>query len=232
MAGLKNESEIRAALLDAAKPHVAFDGWTEATFAAAVEDAAVTPALAKAVCPRGAVDLALAYHAAGDQVMLDRLAAADLSEMRFRDRVAFAVQARLEVAEKELVRRGVTLFALPPYVPDGTKAIWGTADHIWTALGDTSGDYNWYSKRLTLSGVYSASVLYWLGDQSEGQAATRAFLDRRIEDVMQFEKFKSSVQDSKILGPLMAGPMAILGKIRAPQASHQTGMPGRWNKGR
>jgi len=223
------DRETITALLEAAKLHVPFDGWTEATFKAAVADSGVAPGVAEAVCPRGAVDLALAYHAEGDALMLERLTATDLSEMRFRGRVAFAVRARLEAIEdRELVRRGATLFALPQYAGDGAKAIWGTCDKIWTALGDTSDDVNWYTKRATLSGVYSSTVLYWLGDDSPGFQATWAFLDRRIGDVMQFEKVKAQVRDNKVLSQVFAGPLKILGKVRAPQGSSVRDMPGQW----
>ena len=224
------DSDILARLLAAAKPHVPFDGWSAATFDAAVTESGVGEGLARAVCPRGAVNLALAYHAEGDQAMVTRLEATDLSEMRFRDRVAAAVRYRLEAVEdKDLVRRGLTLFALPHYAGDGAQALWGTADRIWTALGDTSTDINWYTKRATLSGVYAATVLYWLGDASDGHARTWAFLDRRIDDVMQFEKFKAQARDNRLISGLMAGPLSFLNRVKAPDGGHQTGMPGRWN---
>ena len=221
---------IKAKLLDAAKNHVVFDGWSEATFRAATKDAGIDPGVARAVCPRGAVDLALAYHAAGDALMLAALKATDLSQMRYSARVAYGVRARLEAVEdKELVRRGMALFSLPIYATDGAQAIWQTCDHIWVALGHTSNDINWYTKRMTLSGVYGSTVLYWLGDDSPDHAATWEFLDRRIADVMQIEKFKAQMRDNKLIGGLMAGPLAFLGRIKAPEAGAQVGMPGRWN---
>ncbi|MDE4191377.1 COQ9 family protein [Phaeobacter gallaeciensis] len=214
------------ALLDAALIHVAFDGWTEATFAAAVEDCGMDPVLARALCPRGSVDLALAYHRRGDAQMLERLKTADLTGLRFRDKIAAAVRLRLEASDdKEAVRRGVTLFSLPVYAADGAKAIWGTVDAIWTALGDTSEDINWYSKRATLSGVYSSTVLFWLGDDSPGHQATWDFLDRRIDNVMQFEKLKADVQKNPLLKPLLAGPSWLADQIRRP--STPTDLPGR-----
>lgn len=215
-------------LLDAALMHVPFDGWSDAALAAALEDTGLDTTVAKAVFPRGAVDMALAYHARGDAQMLAALQAADLGDMRFRDRVAYAVRLRLEAVEdKELVRRGMTLFALPPYAADGARALWQTADHIWQALGDTSQDVNWYTKRATLSAVYSATVLYWLGDTSEGDAATWAFLDRRIDNVMQIETLKAKARANPAVSRLLQGPLGLLGRIRAPgQAGHA--MPGRW----
>lgn len=222
--------EIKAKLLETAKKHVPFDGWSNVTFKAAAEDAGIDPGLARAVCPRGAVDLALAYHDAGDAAMLAALEATDLNEMRYSARVAFAVRARLEAAEdKELVRRGMALFSLPLYAADGAQAIWQTCDRIWVALGDTSNDVNWYTKRMTLSGVYGSTVLYWLGDNSDSNTATWKFLDRRIDDVMQIEKFKSQMRENKLIGGLMAGPLAFLGRIKPPQGGQQTGMPGRWS---
>ena len=216
-------------LLDAALIHVAFDGWSETTFKAAIDDAGITPALARAVCPRGAVDLAVAYHMRGDDMMVARLVSEDLSEMRFRDRIAAGVRYRIEaVSDKEAVRRGTTLFALPMYASDGAAAIWGTADKIWTALGDTSVDVNWYTKRATLGGVYSATVLYWLGDDSIDNQATWEFLDRRIDDVMQIEKVKAQVRESPTLSKLLAGPNWLLGRIKAPAKNAQSDMPGQW----
>lgn len=224
--------EIRAKLLEAAKMHVPFDGWSDASFQAAIRDTGIEPGLARAACPGGATDLALTYHEEGDQLMLERLTTEDMSQMRFRDRIAAAVRFRLEAPDdKELVRRGVTLFSLPSHGAEGARAIWNTCDKIWTALGDTSDDVNWYTKRATLSAVYSATLLFWLGDESPEHADTWAFLDRRIDDVMRFEKFKAQIRDNKLLSGLLAGPLKVLDGVRAPRADakrQQTGMPGRW----
>ncbi|MGB8621957.1 MAG: COQ9 family protein [Paracoccaceae bacterium] len=218
---------LRDSLLDAALPHVPFDGWNEASFRAAVADAQMDPGLARSIYPRGAVDLALAFHERGDAAMLERLEKEDLSHLRFRDRIAAAIRFRLEAVEdKELVRRGSTLFAQPQHAADGAKAVWGTADRIWTALGDTSDDVNWYTKRMTLSGVYGSTVLYWLGDDSPGNEKTWEFLDRRIDDVMQFEKVKGQLQANPLLKPLLAAPNWALGKVRAPSRTRRDDLPG------
>jgi ubiquinone biosynthesis protein COQ9 len=223
-----SEKNIKIRLMQAALDHVPFDGWSAATFDAAVVDSGVDPVLARAACPRGAVDLALAYHAAGDAAMVARLAGVELGAMKFRERIALAVRYRLEAADKELVRRGSALFSLPQYAADGARAIWGTAGIIWETLGDSSDDINWYTKRATLGGVYGATVLYWLGDISEGSENTWEFLDRRIENVMQFERLKAGVRDNKALSGLLAGPLAVLGRIKAPVDN--AGAPGRWNR--
>ena len=223
-------SDPKAALLAAALHHVPFDGWSDAAFRAAVADAGLSPALARALCPRGATDLALAYHADGDAAMLDRLSREDLSALRFRDRIATAVRFRLNAADRELVRRGAALFALPQHAPDGAKAVWGTADAIWTALGDTSDDVNWYTKRAILSGVYSSTLLFWLGDESAGHQNTWDFLDRRIGNVMQFEKLKASVNANPLLKGLLSGPIWLLGKVKAPTRAAAPDMPGQWSR--
>jgi ubiquinone biosynthesis protein COQ9 len=182
--------------------HVPFDGWSELTFRSAASDADV-PEEARALFPAVRSTSRWPSTAAGDRQMADALKATDLDAMRFRDRVSHAVKLRLDLVEphKEAVRRGVTLFALPMHAADGARALWETADTIWTALGDTSDDLNWYSKRAILSGVYSSTVLYWLGDQSAEHGATWAFLDRRIEDVMRFETVKKQVRENRLLGP-------------------------------
>ena len=214
-----------ATILQAALAHVPFDGWSDATLNAAAADSGLSPALARALFPRGGVDLALAYHRAGDAGMVQALGSEDLAALRFRDRIARAVQLRLSLAERELVRRGSTLLSLPQHAGDGAKAIWGTADAIWGALGDTSDDINWYSKRASLSAVYGATVLFWLGDDSTDHADTWAFLDRRIENVMQFEKAKAAFAANPVGKALMAGPMKVLERISAPKRAED--LPGR-----
>ena len=204
-------------LLEAAMAHVPFDGWSETTLRAAAEDAEIPLDLARALYPRGAVDLALAYHRRGDAEMAKRFAAEDLEGLRYSQKVARAIEIRLELADKELVRRGAALFALPMHSADGARAVWESADAIWTALGDSSKDVNWYTKRMTLSGVYSACVLYWLGDDSLDGQATRDFISRRIDNVMQFEKTKAKLRESPVGRMMEKGPFALLSRIRPPK---------------
>ncbi len=204
-------------VLNAVLPHVVFDGWSRAAMTAAAGELEIDEAQLTQMFPRGPVDLALAWHARGDAEMVARLRAADLDGMRYRDRIALGVRLRLEVADRELVRRAMALFALPQHAALGSAAVWGTASLIWETLGDTSRDINWYTKRATLSAVYSATVLYWLGDDSEGSAASWAFLDRRIEDVMQIEKVKGKVRESGLFQAFMRGPGRVLDHVRAPR---------------
>ena len=219
-------------LLDAMLMHVPFDGWSEASFKAAIADAGVEASAARGRYPRGAIDLAIAFHKRGDAQMISRMKRADLLSMRYRDRVALAVRYRLEAigSHKEAVRRGSALFALPHHAADGAKLIWGTADAIWTALGDSSDDYNWYTKRATLSGVYASSVLYWLGDTSTDNAETWAFVDRRIGDVMQVEQIKAQVNANPVASRLMAGPNWLLSRLKPPARMPDPDLPGHMNK--
>lgn len=216
-------------LLDAILPHVAFDGWSPVAFQAAVSDCDMTQAEARAICPRGAVDLAVLFHRSGDAAMAERLALEDLSDMRFRDKVAHAVRLRLDVIpDREAVRRGTALFALPHMAPEGSKLIWDTADAIWTALGDTSDDVNWYTKRATLSAVYASTVLFWLGDMSDGETATTEFIDRRIDNVMQVEKVKAAVNRNPLTKPFATALGQLTSRIRPPGAA-RSDLPGRWD---
>ena len=224
-------SNVKQQLLDAALIHVAFDGWSDATYHAAVKDTEIDADAARLACPRGAVDLAIAYHTLGDEAMLERYAREDLSDLRYSEKITALVRFRLEaVTDKEAVRRGTTLFALPHQAADGAKLIWGTCDVIWAALGDTSTDSNWYTKRATLSAVYSSTVLFWLGDFSKDHTDTWAFLERRIDDVMRFEKVKAQVNASPVLKPLLAGPKWALSFLKAPSSEPRHDLPGRWSK--
>jgi ubiquinone biosynthesis protein COQ9 len=221
----------RKTVIAAALPHVPFDGWTDKTLAYAVEDAGADPDLSRLAFPRGGIDLALAYHKDRDAALAADLAAADLLGLRFRDRIAHAVMHRLELvaADREAVRRGVALFALPHHAAEGARAIWHTADTIWTALGDDSRDFNWYSKRATLSAVYSSALLYWLGDDTPGASATREFVGRRIDNVMQIESVKAKVRGNPLAAAMLKGPQAILDRIRAP-GDTPADLPGSWRR--
>ncbi|NOR64002.1 MAG: COQ9 family protein [Rhodobacteraceae bacterium] len=219
MAKRKSEQDhvemAKRAVIDAALPHVMFDGWSDATLDAAIADSGVDAGLAKLAFPRGPLDLALGYHYQGDADMRAAMEALDLASMRYSERVAKAISLRLELADKEAVRRGMAFFALPHNAGDGTRALWHTADAIWESLGDTSRDYNWYTKRMTLSAVYSACVLFWLGDEA---GETEAFIDRRIANVMSFEKSKAKFRNSPFGKQFSNTFGKVLDHINAPEA--------------
>ena len=230
MAVQENE-DMQAQLLAAALPHVAFDGWSETSLRAACQDLSITRQMAALACPRGAIDLAIRFHHDGDEAMQVALQKTDINAMKIREKITFSVRARLDaIRDKEAVRRGATLMALPQHAAEGAGLVWGTCDRIWAAIGDSSADVNWYTKRLTLSSVYSATVLYWLGDNSPNHQDTWTFLDRRIENVMQFEKFKAQVNANPLAKQLLAGPNWLLSKIKAPSGVPTVDLPGNWSR--
>ena len=230
MAVQENE-DMQAQLLAAALPHVAFDGWSETSLRAACQDLSITRQMAALACPRGAIDLAIRFHHDGDEAMQVVLQKTDINAMKIREKITFSVRARLDaIRDKEAVRRGATLMALPQHAAEGAGLVWGTCDRIWAAIGDSSTDVNWYTKRLTLSSVYSATVLYWLGDNSPNHQDTWTFLDRRIENVMQFEKFKAQVNANPLAKQLLVGPNWLLSKIKAPSGVPTVDLPGNWSR--
>ncbi|MFG6079964.1 COQ9 family protein [Paracoccus litorisediminis] len=180
----------RDRLIDAALEHVVFDGMSDKAIAAGARDIGISSSLAHVHLPRGGVDLAAAYHRRGDAALRTWLATTPL-QGRFRDRVVDAVMQRLRMTDREMARAGAVLFALPQNAALGARLVWETSDAVWDGLGDTSEDVNWYSKRATLSTVYGATVLYWLGDETPELDETRAFVERRIDGVMRFEKVKA-----------------------------------------
>lgn len=215
MQGENGVDQAKDRVLDAALAYVAFDGWSDATLRAAIADSGVAAGLARALFPRGGIDLAVAYHQRGDRMMREALAGRDLGALRYRDRIALAVRLRIEaISDAEAVRRGSALFTLPQHAAEGARLVWGTADAIWVTLGDTSTDVNWYTKRVTLSAVYGSTVLYWLGDDSAGHGATWEFLDRRIENVMAIEKLKAGFRENSLVKAVMDGPLKGLDRLR------------------
>lgn len=177
----------RHSLLDAALRHVPFDGWTWTALDAAARDLGLASGEAQRLFPGGPLELIRAFSAEADLQMLESLESLDLDSMKVREKVAAGVRARLEAvaAHREAVRSGLTFFALPQNAAAGLSCLYRTVDAIWYAAGDRATDYNFYSKRALLSAVYSSTLLFWLNDKSEDYAATWAFLDRRIGEVLQ-----------------------------------------------
>lgn len=210
----------REALLDAALIHVPFEGMNERALMAGARDLGISRDLARVHFPAGGAGLAAAYHRRADAMLRDSLAQTPPGG-RIRDRVAEAIWRRLMMADPELVRAGAATLSLPQNAPLAARLIWETADAVWTGLGDSSDDVNWYSKRATLSAVFSATVLFWLGDRSADHADTRAFVDRRIDGVMRLERAKAALRQV----PGVSGLAGLaLGWVRAPRPRD---LPGR-----
>lgn len=188
---------VRETIVEAALSHVAFDGWTSETLRLAARDAGYEPVMALRVFPRGAVEAVDFWNRLADRRMLAALETENAGTLKIRARVALAVRRRLESVgpHREAVRRGLGVLALPHNAPAGAAALWRTVDAIWYACGDTATDFNYYTKRGLLAGVYSATVLYWLEDRSEGAADTWTFLDRRIADVMRVPQVLGSLRE-------------------------------------
>lgn len=184
---------VRDRILDAALPHVMFDGWTRRTLETAAQDAGLEPVDVDIYFPRGIRDALAHWLARADREMVEALEAADLEAMKIRERVAFAVRTRLQQAapHKEAVRRALGLLALPGNAELASRSLYRTVDAVWYACGDRSTDFNFYTKRGLLAAVYSSTLLYWLDDETDGHAATWAFLDRRIENVMQIPRIQA-----------------------------------------
>ena len=213
----------RAALIEAALAYAPFDGMNERALLAGAAELGIAPDLARVLVP-GGVGLAAAYHRGLDARLAEWLAAAP-PEGRFRDRITAAVLHRLALSDRELVRAGAATLALPAHAGLAARLMGETADVIWSGLGDASRDVNWWTKRGILASVLAATVLYWLGDDSEDMADTRAFLDRRIEGVMRFEKAKAQL--ARLPGAAHLA-RAATGWIHAPGPRD---LPGGWRPG-
>ncbi|HVF37891.1 MAG TPA: COQ9 family protein [Sphingomicrobium sp.] len=206
---------LRLKLALAVGEHSAFDGWSSAAVDSAAVELGVDPAQARLAFPKAAADIIDAYIQAVDAAMEGEFTPEKIASMKVRDRISSLVWFRLQAMgpAREAVRTGLSILAMPQNVPLALKAGWRSADLIWRIAGDTATDYNHYSKRLILSGVYAATLMVWLDDQSEGWAETAAFLDRRLADVMRFEKWKSGWSGAELHRPSLS---RFLGRLRYP----------------
>lgn len=206
---------LRLRLAPAIADSVAFDGWKDAAVTAAALSEGVDPALARFAFQDGAMGMIAAWIARIDADMAAALPAVQLSNLPIRERIRRLVQFRLDalVGREEALRRALAIMAMPQNVPAATRLGWSSADAMWRLAGDTATDYNHYTKRITLGSIYAATLAFFAQDTSEDHADTRAFLDRRIENVMQFEKAKA-----KVLKPRdeTFSLSRLLGRLRYP----------------
>jgi ubiquinone biosynthesis protein COQ9 len=191
-------------------PHVPFDGWSDRALAAAARDLGIDADIAALAVPDTAAMLGLWT----DHVNAGMATAmAGAHNLKIRHRIRMALVTRLEQGDREVTRRALNLLAQPQHAALSARLLWQAADAMWRAAGDTATDYNHYTKRAILSGIYSATLLFWTQDDSADFAATRAFIDRRIDGVMRFEKAKAKL--TGMMGKL-PDPARVLGRLRYP----------------
>jgi ubiquinone biosynthesis protein COQ9 len=197
--------EIRDPLADAVAAEAVFEGWSQTALSAAARKLGLPSGEAARLFPGGPVQVLAWLSERADRRTVADMEKAGVDTMKMRDRIRSAMRIRLEnhAGNRESVRRGLALLSMPFHAGIALKLLYKTVDAMWYAAGDTSSDFNFYTKRATLAGVYSATLLYWLNDRSESSEATWGFLDRRIDEVMTFEKFKARLK-SWGGGPKMA----------------------------
>lgn len=195
--------------------NAAFDGWNAKAVESAASQNGVDPAQARLAFPKKPADMVDAYIAGVDAAMEKQFSAEKMSALKVRDRIRALIWYRLEVMApaREAVRTGLSILAMPQNLPLALNAAWRSSDLMWRIAGDTATDYNHYSKRLILSGVYGSTLLAWLDDQSPDWADTGAFLDRRLAEVMRFEKWKASWAGGDLHRPSLT---RFLGRLRYP----------------
>lgn len=185
--------EIREGLAAGIAANAAFDGWGDSARDAAADAAGLDRDVAAVAFPGGAVDMIDAWFAAIDRAMTAALPPEKLATMKIREKITALVEVRLDAIapNREALRRALAILAMPQNLLHGARLGWRAADLMWRAAGDTATDYNHYTKRTILAGVYAATITVFLDDESAGHADTSAFLGRRIEGIMRFEKTKA-----------------------------------------
>lgn len=209
--------KIRARLALAVGENAVFDGWTEAAVDSAAAQLDIDTAQARLAFPKAKLDMIDAYIAAVDAAMAAEFTPKKVAALKVRDRIRSQIWFRLKTMEpaREALRSALSILAMPHNAARGLAIGWRTADLMWRLAGDRSSDFNHYTKRLTLGAVYGATLLAWIDDHSEGFADTAAFLDRRLANVMSFEKWKANWRGDDLKRPSLA---RFLGRLRYPPA--------------
>ena len=207
--------EIRAALAPVIGRHAGFDGWSDAAVHAAADEMGVDRDVAMLAFKGKTIAMIDAWVEGIDLELARRLPAEKLNAMKIRDRITALVATRLEIMapDRESLRRALAIMAMPQNLAKAAKIGWRSADRMWRLAGDTATDLNHYTKRMTLSAVYGSTLSVFVNDDSENFADTRAFLDRRIDNVMQIEKVKYQAKQRKEFTPSLS---RFIGRLRYP----------------
>jgi len=206
---------LRHALALSVGENAVFDGWSDAAVVSAAAMLEIDSSQARLAFPKDAPHMIEAWIEGIDRAMVAQFPPEVIGAMKVRDRIRALILYRLETAApaRGALRKALSILALPQNVPLALRTGWRSADLMWRLAGDEATDFNHYTKRLTLSAVYSATLLAWLDDDSDGFADTAAFLDRRLADVMKFEKWKGQWRGNAIRRPSLS---RFLGRLRYP----------------
>lgn len=190
---MNTQQAIPDNVIEAILNHIPFDGWSKASLDMAAADCGLSGAEMQSLFPAGIGDALTAYGAYADKNMVTAFhgqRAAEIADMPVHKKIRTLILIRLEqaVPYKEVVRRTLAFLAQPQHAKLAAQLLFNTVDEMWRAAGDTSTDYNFYTKRATLSAVYSATLLAFLSDNSADMAKTEAFLDRRLADIARLPK--------------------------------------------
>ncbi len=207
--------KLRRQLALAVGENAVFDGWSRAAVDSAAAQLGADPVQARLAMPKSQVGLIDVYNQEVDRALQAYFTPKRLEKMKVREKIRSLIWRRLEIMgpAREAIRSALAILAMPQNVLTALKVTWRTADVMWRIAGDTSTDFNHYTKRMTLGAVYASTLLVWLDDQSEGWAETAGFLDRRIDDVMKIEKLKAEWRGSSAQ---RLSVTRFLGRLRYP----------------
>jgi len=207
--------ELRLVLAPRIAPNAAFDGWSDKALAMAAADVGVPAPRARLCFPKGAPEMIDAWFDAIDRDMAAAFPLERVEAMKIRERIRALVMHRIVAMEpnREALRRALAILAQPQNLPLAARLGWRAADRMWRIAGDRATDFNHYTKRAILMGVYGSTTLVFLDDDSDGLVQTRAFLDRRIDEVMRFEKAKAQWRGNRERLPSLS---RFLGRLRYP----------------
>lgn len=181
-------STLRDQVILAALPEVSQNGWTPAAIDRAAQACGVQDDITLSLFPNGMVDAVAHFSDYIDREMMKRIEKIPAASLRSKDKVRAAVMARYDVLApyKEVTEFALAFWSVPTHVIQGQRVLWRTSDRIWTWAGDTATDYNRQTKRALLSSIMMGTTMVWIGDDSENHIITQAFLDRRLENIMEF----------------------------------------------
>lgn len=196
---MRDLTAIKDRIVETMLPDVAVQGWSWEAAQVAALKAGLQDTMCKAVFPDGLNDVVAHFSDLIDRRMMAALDKVQPS-VKIHDKIRAALLTRFDLLESEeshkVMKATLSYWTVPFRVLQGQRVLWRSSDRIWQWAGDMATDYNRYTKRGLLSSILMGTTLVWLDDRSEGLQITKAFLDRRIENVMEIGKAIGTIRTS------------------------------------
>lgn len=196
---MENKAEITNKFIES----LLFEGWSQKTLEKAIEAAGVDKNQMAILYPGGIAEFTQEFIDECNKQALQIAAEPSFIKLKTQEKVRELIFARIKtyhfkLQNLEALKKFMAFNVKPFQVGDSLKNIYDFSSDVWYAIGDKSTDFSFYTKRLSLSLIYSKSMLYSLNDKSENLQSTQKFIQNSIDGLMKINKLKAKIKNFKL----------------------------------